>query len=145
MPVYVDISRCIGCRSCEVACDRVHGGKGPGNVHFVGSLASVPVFCHHCEEACCTMVCSTGALHKEGDRTAFDVDKCTGCGLCQLACPFGVVRTDKIAHKCDLCSGQEMPTCVMTCPANALSLDFDLASRRARNRAAMLITRGGRA
>ncbi|NYT09816.1 MAG: 4Fe-4S ferredoxin, partial [Methanosarcinales archaeon] len=24
MPVYVDISRCIGCRSCEVACDRVH-------------------------------------------------------------------------------------------------------------------------
>ena len=27
MPVYVDISRCIGCRSCEVACKRVHDGS----------------------------------------------------------------------------------------------------------------------
>ena len=32
------------------------------------------------------MVCFTGALHKEGDKTAFDVDKCTGCGLCLDIC-----------------------------------------------------------
>lgn len=51
MPVYIDISRCIGCRSCEVACQRVHGGSGHINVHFVGDSASVPIFCHHCEEA----------------------------------------------------------------------------------------------
>jgi formate dehydrogenase iron-sulfur subunit len=145
MPVYIDISRCIGCRSCEVACQRVHGGRGHINVHYVGDYASVPIFCHHCEDAFCTKACFTGALHKDGERTAFDVEKCTGCGLCRLACPFGVVWTDKIAHKCDLCDGREGgPACVITCPANALSTDFDLASRRARARAARAAALGGR-
>jgi formate dehydrogenase iron-sulfur subunit len=144
MPVYIDISRCIGCRSCEVACQRVHDGSGHVNVHFVGDQASVPIFCHHCEDAPCTMVCFTKALYKDGERTAFDVEKCTGCGLCRLACPFGVVWSDKIAHKCDLCEGRDVPTCVITCPANALSTDFEEASRRARARAAMIAAHGGR-
>jgi Fe-S-cluster-containing hydrogenase component 2 len=94
MPVYIDISRCIGCRSCEVACQRVHAGIGHINVHFVGDQASVPIFCHQCEEAGCVMACFSGALCKdEGKRTVFDAEKCTGCELCRLACPFGVVWT----------------------------------------------------
>lgn len=144
MGFYVDIRRCIGCRSCEVACERVHGGRGHVQVHFVEDSASVPLFCHHCEEASCAAACFSGALFKEGERTAFDVEKCTGCGLCSLACPFGVVWTDKIAHKCDLCDGRPEPTCVATCPADALSTDFDLLARRARSRAARAAAQGGR-
>ena len=132
MPVYIDICRCIGCRSCEVACQRVHGGNGHINVHFVGDFASVPIFCHHCEEASCTVACFTGALHKEGERTAFDVQKCTGCGLCRLACPFGVVWTDKIAHKCDLCEGRDVPTCILTClPMHSVPISSWPAAGRA--------------
>ncbi len=144
MPVYIDISRCIGCRSCEVACQRVHEGIGHINVHFVGDQASVPIFCHQCEEAGCAMACFSGALRKDEEkRTVFDAKKCTGCDLCRLACPFGVVWTDKIAHKCDLCEGRNAPACVTTCPANALSTDFQQASRRARSRAARAAASGG--
>lgn len=144
MAVYVDINRCIGCRSCEVACQRVHGESCHVNVHFVKDLASVPIFCHHCEEATCTIACFSGALFKEGERTAFDVEKCTGCGLCTLACPFGVVWTEKIANKCDLCEGRAEPACVVTCPANALSTDSEPASRRAQVRAGRAAARESR-
>jgi formate dehydrogenase iron-sulfur subunit len=143
MAVHVDIDRCIGCRSCEVACQRVHGGSCHVRVHFVGGIASVPIFCHHCEEASCAAACFSGALFKEGDMTAFDVEKCTGCGLCSLACPFGIVWTDKIAEKCDLCDGRPEPTCVATCPADALSADGEAAPRGGQVRAGRSASSGG--
>ncbi len=78
MPLYIDINRCIGCRTCEAACQMEHGGRGRINVQYVEDLVAVPIFCHHCEEAFCATVCFTGALHKEGETTAFDAEKCTG-------------------------------------------------------------------
>lgn len=114
-----------------------HGGPGHINVHYVEDLAAVPIFCHHCEEAFCAAVCFTGALYKDGEIIAFDAEKCSGCGLCTLACPFGVVWADKIAHKCDLCREREDgPACIEACPAKALSYDFDLALSRTRSRTA---------
>lgn len=134
MPIYVDLDRCVGCRSCEVACQRVHKGRSHINVYFSGDRASVPLVCHHCDEAACTMVCYSEALTTEGETTQFNLEKCTGCGLCALACPFGVIWTDKYAHKCDFCSGE--PACVTTCPANALSVKEETVTRRARAAAA---------
>jgi len=51
-----------------------------------------------------------------------DEEKCTGCGLCVMACPYGAVRLDPVtgkAIKCDLCGGE--PVCVKHCPFGALA------------------------
>jgi len=144
MPIYIDISRCIGCRSCEAACQIEHDGEGYIDVHYVEDLAAAPIFCHQCEDACCITICFMGALHKEGETTVFEEEKCTGCGLCTFACPFGVVWADKTAHRCDLCRDREDgPACVAACPANALSDDFDLAVQMARSRTALSATTPG--
>lgn len=50
-----------------------------------------------------------------------DEERCTGCGFCAAACPWGVITLDPVtgkALKCDLCGGD--PACVKECPENAL-------------------------
>jgi formate dehydrogenase iron-sulfur subunit len=145
MPIYIDISKCIGCRTCEAACQIEHEGQGRLNVHYVEDLAAVPIFCHQCEAACCATICLPGALKKDGELMIFDEERCTGCGLCAFACPFGVVWIDRIAHKCDLCRDRDGgPACVAACPAQALFDDFEEAMRSARLRTARaLMTPGG--
>ena len=49
-------------------------------------------------------------------------EKCTGCKMCTLACPFGNIvfsSNEKVAVKCELCDGE--PECVVFCPTGALT------------------------
>jgi Fe-S-cluster-containing dehydrogenase component len=84
--------------------------------------------CVHCNEPVCALVCPVEAISKEKDGIVLiDKEKCTGCGLCVTACPFGAIRMipgEKIAWKCDLCyerteSGIE-PSCVQHCAGGSL-------------------------
>lgn len=143
MAVYVDVGRCIGCRSCEVACQRVHGDDSHIKVHYSGHLASYPIVCKHCTEATCAIVCATGALLQEEGRVVFLVERCTGCGLCWISCPYGAIAADKLAHKCDLCSTRDVPACVMTCPAQALSVNGFQPDAAEESKASAVDVRGG--
>jgi carbon-monoxide dehydrogenase iron sulfur subunit len=52
-----------------------------------------------------------------------DQDKCRGCWMCVMACPFGAVIPSagyKVAIKCDACMHMEEPACVASCPTGAL-------------------------
>ena len=67
----------------------------------------------------------SGALSKdtESGATLHDKDKCVGCWMCVMVCPFGAIlrsAEDHLAVKCDLCPDREDFACVAACPTGAL-------------------------
>ncbi|MCL5965624.1 MAG: 4Fe-4S dicluster domain-containing protein [Deltaproteobacteria bacterium] len=121
MGVLIDTSRCIGCRSCQVACkewnklapDKTAQAGSYENprdltpnlynrIRFIektdGNGSVKWLFlnerCLHCGDAGCMKVCpAPGALYrtKEG-FVAHDKGKCISCKYCVSACPFNVPR-----------------------------------------------------
>ena len=50
-------------------------------------------------------------------------DKCVGCKLCTIACPYGTMFYDpdtRKAFKCNLCGGD--PACAHACPTAAIDV-----------------------
>lgn len=145
-------SRCIGCRTCELACSLAHQDATDGTEFNAQKLRpslttvktgtiSMPVTCHHCEDAPCANACPTGAIVYQADSVQVLEDRCIGCKTCVLACPYGAISVSAgpvarrvggetiplgiraRAQKCDLCSGRDAgPACVGVCPTSALQL-----------------------
>ncbi|MFQ6033735.1 MAG: thiamine pyrophosphate-dependent enzyme [Candidatus Bipolaricaulia bacterium] len=124
-----------GCRACEEACAGERGeGRCAGitavhlpEVGFHGALT-----CGQCSEPACMEVCPVGAITKDEDDGIVRIDeqRCIGCGLCTLACPYGGMGWDlkeQRPFKCDRCDGESEPPCVAACEDERLSL---LRSRR---------------
>ena len=119
----IDPSRCIGCRSCQVACKEwnrlpadqtVNAGSYENPRDLTNSLYNRIRFlekddgkggvtwsfvnerCLHCGDAGCMKVCpSPGALYRTKDGiVGFNQEKCISCLYCVSACPFNVPRYD---------------------------------------------------
>jgi Fe-S-cluster-containing dehydrogenase component len=129
--VLVDTTRCIGCRSCEVACAESHG-MAPPDVKNDGALAAerktsedrftvvnryetdagtvyVKKQCMHCWQPACSSACLTNAMEKTEDGPViWNEDKCMGCRYCMVACPFEIPKYEYDSwnprvRKCDMC------------------------------------------
>ncbi len=122
--------RCILCKACEVACARTHGGRARLKVVAQG-VRGIPVLCQHCETAPCAEICYRSAIERVRETVVLHQQRCTGCGLCVVACPFGAIMVGEqgeLPYKCDGClslsheSGNQrpVPVCVATCPSTAL-------------------------
>jgi len=145
----IDISKCMGCRGCQVACKQWNGRqavttKNTGGYENPPALSAstwtrVEFYegygqwsfrkhqCMHCTEASCEAVCPSGAISHSGEVVLIDQQKCVGCGYCVVACPFDAVHRDDprgTAQKCWFCfdrvSNGLTPACAKTCPPKAI-------------------------
>jgi electron transport protein HydN len=100
--VFADASKCIGCRTCELACAIAHqeGESGTLNsteqfmprLHLVkNAQVSVPVMCRQCNDAPCAQVCPNNAIVHEDGYIKVIQARCIGCKTCVLACPYGAM------------------------------------------------------
>ncbi len=88
---------------------------------------SISIMCRHCAEAECVEACKNGTLtrNEETGKIELNQDKCLGCWMCIMACPYGAISqftkdNRAVANKCDLCPDREIPACVAVCPNRAL-------------------------
>jgi len=126
--VWYEPGRCWGCGNCVARCAELesHRGKPACSIVMVGALPT-PMRCMHCTDARCMAICPVKAIKQQGEAVVIEANRCMGCGLCAMACPFGVVSFDERTRKplkCDLCidnvENGEIPVCVMACPNKSL-------------------------
>ena len=118
--MFTDVSLCIGCRACQVACKQWNQlepeepewtGSYQNHEHFTDQTFRLVRFieepatdtadmrwhmmsdvCKHCTHAACLEACPTGAIYRTDYGTVnINQDLCNGCRYCISACPFGVV------------------------------------------------------
>lgn len=116
--VLHDTTLCVGCRSCEAACNEVNSLPQPDepfddlslldrrrrpdaksytvvNRYDTDRYPVSPVFrklqCNHCLEPACASACFVGAFTKTPEgAVVYDPSVCVGCRYCLIACPFNV-------------------------------------------------------
>lgn len=145
---YLDQTRCVGCRTCQMACKdykdspigvnyrrvvEYEGGtwieENPNVLQPSGVFAYyTSLSCNHCDNPACIKVCPTGAM-RMGDYGIVEVNasKCIGCKSCAMACPYGAPQFNSDAGHMTKCNGckerldeGEDPICVASCPFRAL-------------------------
>jgi tetrathionate reductase subunit B len=155
----IDLDRCIGCKGCHVACksefdvrlgvfrssviDYDHGKYPNAKRDFL------PWLCNHCDKPPCVEVCPVDPIEAEFNGVKFkkratykrpdgivlvDQDRCIGCGMCIMHCPYKVRSFDpgkraggnpdaNPAQKCTFCEHRlekgVVPSCVNTCTGRA--------------------------
>lgn len=139
--LFVDQSRCLGCKTCELRCaverssvskaltEAVHEEILPRPRVYVqwDGEGSAPIQCRHCEDAPCLEICSTGAMKRDEETgcTYVDGERCISCWMCIMVCPYGVIAPAVEKHaadKCDQCFQMAEPYCLAACPTGALQL-----------------------
>jgi formate dehydrogenase iron-sulfur subunit len=116
--VLIDLTKCIGCGSCTVACKLWNETKFDTKVPATGDEAKLtsenwttvkrhavengsgePAWrfvkeqCLHCEHPACASACFSKALQKTSEGpVVYYPELCVGCRYCMVACPFGIPK-----------------------------------------------------
>ncbi len=160
----IDLKDCIGCHTCAVACKSANnlpneiwwnrvltiGGDSmdtSAGTYPNNQMQYLPVNCQHCENPACVKACPVGATYKREEDGIIiqDYDKCIGCRMCMVACPYNArsfnwkkpeyyvdfalgdsdapVHQYDVVEKCTFCVNRiargEKPACMELCPGRA--------------------------
>lgn len=162
--MVIDLADCIGCHTCSTACKQANnlpnkiwwnrvltiGGESMDTAsgkYLSSKMQFLPMNCQHCENPPCTKACPVGATYrrKEDGIVIQDYDKCIGCRMCMVACPYNArsfnwskpeysadhavgdadapVHQYNVVEKCTFCVNRiargEKPACMELCPGRA--------------------------
>ncbi len=134
--IIVDAAKCTACMDCVGACKQAiaheHQTIEPVARIRIKKAATedgihLPLLCKNCAEAPCAVACMTACrIRDDSGWVTTDYNRCVGCWMCVMTCPFGVIETvhqEKLARKCDGCVSYEIPPCVAGCEPGALQVE----------------------
>ena len=140
---HFDMTKCIGCKCCVVACNEQNGNPAAINWRRVGELEGghypcvqrhyLSMGCNHCLEPSCLIGCPVEAYRKDPATgvVLHDPDTCIGCQYCTWNCSYGVPQYNAergVVGKCDLCHNRLAddlaPACVAACPEGAIAVEI---------------------
>ncbi len=133
------------CHRCETACgDRFEVPRLHFSAVTFGVLEAADT-CRHCQwGAECVESCPEDAFRLDPSGHLVITDRCIGCGICVLACPYDAINQVPVypassnpltwllrqvgkqqptmlrANKCDACHGYHDHACISACPTGAL-------------------------
>lgn len=126
----IDLSKCIGCYNCQVACKDEHvynsfppiAAEQPTFGHFWMSIEEreqvwnpshikvtyIPKPCQHCDDAPCIKAAKNGAIYKREDGIVIiDPEKALGQKELVSSCPYGSIYLNEekgLPQKCTFCA-----------------------------------------
>ncbi len=139
---HFDMTKCIGCKCCVVACNEQNGNPSTINWRRVGEIEGgwypntkrfyLSMGCNHCLEPSCLLGCPVDAYDKDPVTgiVRHSADTCIGCQYCTWNCSYGVPQFNPergVVGKCDMCYGRleqsQAPACVNACPESAIQIE----------------------
>ena len=140
---HFDMSKCVGCKCCEVACAEQNNNPADVSWRRVGEIEGgvfpytqrmhLSMGCNHCLDPACMTGCPTEAYTKDPSTgiVHHNADACIGCEYCIWNCPYSVPTFNEergVVGKCDMCHGRladgDAPACVDACPSQALAIEI---------------------
>jgi formate dehydrogenase iron-sulfur subunit len=140
---HLDMTQCIGCKCCVVACNEQNGNPAEIQWRRVGEIEGgiypdtlrhyLSMGCNHCLEPTCMTGCPVNAYTKDPltGIVLHSAERCIGCQYCTWNCSYGVPQYNPergVVGKCDMCherlSDGDEPACVAACPEEAIRIEI---------------------